>query len=366
MKKTILRIIGCLLNVAIAFGISWLVGQGIPPNAEPTPNTPAHTHEFGEWTEMLVATCTNPGQARRICSCGEFEEKELPALGHAFVDWQQTLSPTCTEPGRESRTCVCGLCEEREVAVLGHDFVDGICSRCREIEPDYIPPCSHSNTQNETKLAETCTSTGVRDVYCKDCGEFLRTETIPKHEHTTYYVATSEATCTSGGIKKQYCSECKQLIDTIETKALGHDYVDAKCSRCGSYDPSVYSLTASMKSKSGEYVVSANNTTTYAKLVWQASSESIALAGGGNDTVYFGAIFTRDGKTKTIGKRMDTFFRPTVYTVSSITMDLTSEYSDFFINGEYTVQFKLGNLYSNKIKFTYNKNNAYWFTVVTT
>lgn len=332
MKKTILCVVGCFLIVAFAFGICWLIGWISQANAEPTPDTPpVHTCEFGEWSEVLAPTCTTPGQARR--------------------------------------TCVCGLCEEHEVASFGHNYVDGICSRCGEADPDYIPPCSHSNTRSETTLAETCTSTGSRDTYCEDCGEFLRTETIPKHEHTTYYVTTSVATCTSGGTKKQYCEECGQLLDTLTTSALGHDHINGICSRCGMNDPSVYALTVSMQSTSKGYYMFTNSVsqTTEAKLIWQSGAGTSNMIA--SSVVYFTATFTRNGSSMTLGdsKSLNGYTSPISNTISTTAMSMSSSYSSFFVNGEYTVQFKFivgGKTYeSNNFAFTYDKNNAYWFTV---
>lgn len=331
MKKTILRIVGCVLIVAIAFGISWLVGWISKPNAEPTPDTPpVHTCEFGEWSEVLATTCTEPGKERRTCECGEFEE--------------------------------------REVAALGHDYVDGICSRCGEADPDYIPPCTHSNTRSETTLAETCTSTGTRDVYCEDCGEFLRTETIPTHAHTNYYVTTSEATCTSGGVKKQYCEECEQLLDTIPTSALGHNYVNGQCSRCDKNDPSVYPLTVTMKSTLGEYAFKNSvGQITYAKVIWLSGAGTSSMIASSD--VYFTATFTRNGSSMTFGSdtSLNGYTAPISNTINGMAMDLVSTYNNFFVNGEYTVQFKFivgrKTYISNKFTFDYNRSYAYWFTV---
>lgn len=391
MKKTILRIVACLLVVAIAFGVCWLISRGLKSNAEPTPDTPlVHTHEFGEWSTVVEPTCTSVGLEIRACGCGEFVERKLPLLDHTFGDWQITIERTCTEVGEMKRTCtcgfyekrmiqatghmfgewstfveptcadngverrqcMCGLCEERGLDALGHNYIDGICNHCGEADPDY---CAHSNTRSEITLAETCTSTGTRDVYCEDCGEFLRTETIPTHAHTTYNVTISEATCTDDGTEKQYCSECNKLLFTFTTIAR-HEYVDGICSRCGRYDPSIYPLTATMKYKVGDYSVQnpLNNRITYAKLVWTGSKFSF------NSSIYFGATFTRsDGKSKTIGETTDTLY----YTVSTVLMDLSSEYSSFFTNGEYTVRFRVGSNWSNPIKFTYNKDYAYYFTI---
>ena len=330
MKKTIIQIICCLLVVALAFGISWLIGKGIPPNADVGPPTQIeHTHSFG--------------------------------------DWQTTKEATCAETGTETRTCECGYFEERELVALGHDYADGKCSRCGEVDPEYVPPCGHSSERKEITLEATCTEPGKAKIYCEECGELLREETVPANGHKFgNWQTTNSATCTTSGTKTRVCENCSEKqYDSIA--ALGHKYVNDQCSRCGKYNPSVYPLTVTMKSKSGEYVVNANNKTTYSKLVWQSNSDTNGMIGS-ND-MYFVASFTRDGKTFTIGDntKLDTSTKPVIVTISSTLMDLNSEYNNYFVNGKYTVQFKFivnGKTYiSNKLEFDYNRNNAYWFTV---
>lgn len=343
MKKTIIQIICCLMVVALAFGISWLIGKGIPPNADAGPPTqiepapeppPAHTHEFGEW--------------------------------------ELDFEPTCTKSGQEKRTCECGYLEERELAALGHDYVDGKCNRCGEADPEYVPPCGHSSERKEITIEATCTEPGEAKFYCEECGELLREETLPANGHKFGdWQITNSATCTTSGTKTRVCQNCsKKQSETIA--ALGHQYVNDQCSQCGKYNPSVYPLTVTMKSKSGEYIVdNSNGQRTYAKLVWQSGSGTSGMIG--SNGMYFVAEFIRgDGQTLTIGDtaKVDTLIKPVVYTVSSVAMDLGDVYNKYFVNNKYTVQFKFivgGKTYrSNKLEFDYNSSHAYWFTVSAT
>jgi len=84
--------------------------------------------------ENVAASCTEAGVKWQKCSCGEWQEVELPALGHVYeqvdgvdvVEW--TSEATCTEPGIGKK--VCTRCQEEllvEVEALGHDLqlVDG-------------------------------------------------------------------------------------------------------------------------------------------------------------------------------------------------------------------------------------------------
>lgn len=215
MKKTIIQIICCLLVVALAFGISWLIGKGIPPNADAGPPTQVeHTHSFG--------------------------------------DWQTTKEATCTEAGTETRTCECGYFEERALAALGHDYVSGKCSRCGGVDPDYVAPCEHKNERKEITLEATCTEPGKVKIYCASCGELLREEIIPAKGHGILSETITAATCTQKGIDRHYCIYCNEKFETYEKSALGHKYVNGTCSRCGATDSTTYRLKVS-SSKRGSY-----------------------------------------------------------------------------------------------------------------
>ena len=58
---------------------------------------------------------------------------------HSFGTGTITTPPTCTEPGVRTFTCSCGETKTEPEPALGHNFVNGICTRCHEPDPDYIP-----------------------------------------------------------------------------------------------------------------------------------------------------------------------------------------------------------------------------------
>lgn len=346
MKKTIIQIICGLLVVALAFGISWLIGKGIPPNADAGPPTQIeHTHSFG--------------------------------------DWQTTKEATCTEAGSETRTCECGYFEERELAALGHDYVDGVCSRCGEVDPEYIPPCGHSSERKETTLEATCTEPGKAKIYCEECGELLREETIPAKGHGILSETITAATCTQNGIDRHYCIYCNEKFETYETSALGHKYVNGTCSRCGAIDSSVYALKVSAcKTYSAGYInyqdPGTGHTVSDCKFVWQTGNGVVSMvdqaykrSGFIYSEFYFKITFTSGSKTLTFGtdSMKDTLTSPVVSNVKTG----NSNVNNFFVNGEhYSVQFQIYNTSFSKkftsaiFEFDYNKNYAYWFTVSAT
>lgn len=81
MKKTI------LLGVALA-GVLALTACGDPvttgtDSAAATEAT-QHSHAFGQWSEEKAAACTQDGQKKRTCACGEEETEVIAALGHQY------------------------------------------------------------------------------------------------------------------------------------------------------------------------------------------------------------------------------------------------------------------------------------------
>ena len=104
--------------------------------------------------------------------------------------------PTCTEQGYTTYTCSCGDSYKSDYKdALGHDYQNGTCTRCGAKDPSVTPP--HTHDYKAAVTAPTCTQAG----------------------YTTY-------TCSCGD---SYKSDYKD--------ALGHDYKNGTCTRCGAKDP---------------------------------------------------------------------------------------------------------------------------------
>ena len=104
-----------------------------------TPESTACVHEWGEYTAIKDATCTEKGIKERQCAkCGETEKEEIAALGHTEVA-DEAIEPTCTATGKTAGKH-CSVCHEvlvaqEEIAALGHTYANEICTRCGEHEP---------------------------------------------------------------------------------------------------------------------------------------------------------------------------------------------------------------------------------------
>ena len=97
---------------------------------------------------------------------------------------------------------------------------------------------------NEVTTEATCKADGVRTYTAKVTFEGkeytdTKTEVIPATSHDTELVGAKDATCTEDGYTgDEVCKICQTVVKQGEViPALGHDYKDGKCSRCGAEEP---------------------------------------------------------------------------------------------------------------------------------
>ena len=97
---------------------------------------------------------------------------------------------------------------------------------------------------NEVTTEATCKADGVRTYTAKVTFEGkeytdTKTEIIPATSHDTELVGAKDATCTEDGYTgDEVCKVCQTVVKQGEViPALGHDYKDGKCSRCGAEEP---------------------------------------------------------------------------------------------------------------------------------
>ena len=124
-----------------------------------------------------------------------FSEKACDHSGKTATDRKDA---SCTASGYEKVYCAdCGeLLSETTFNALGHNYVNGVCTRCGAPDPDY--DFGHTHSYTEKVVAPTCTQNG-------------------------YTVHT--------------CTICGISYNDSETAALGHNYVNGICTRCGAKDP---------------------------------------------------------------------------------------------------------------------------------
>ena len=246
-------------------------------------------HDYGEWTVTTEPTCITTGAEARTCSrCGKTETRTIAPTGHSYV--AKVLDPTCTVKGYTTYTCtVCGGSYiDNYTDALGHDIMhhDGkaatctangwdaydTCSRCDYSTYKEIAALGHDITYSVTKVP-TCTEKGIETGKCSRC-DMTETRDIDALGHDRIHHDGKAATCTEDGWEAyDTCSRCdystyKEIAATGHkhnavvtaptctakgytthtcacgdsykdsyTNALGHNYANGKCTRCGATDP---------------------------------------------------------------------------------------------------------------------------------
>ena len=177
-------------------------------------------HQRDEGTVIKAPTCTEDGSIEYRCLICEAYicTEPLPALGHDTVT-DQAADPTCTENGLTEGSH-CGRCG----AVL--------------IPQETIPALGHAPV-DDTPYPPTCTEEGLEEgSHCGRCGQVLTAVTIPPLGHTEVTLPRVEPTCTEPGqTEGTGCSVCEEvLVAQLPIPALGHDFLEGLCTRCGASD----------------------------------------------------------------------------------------------------------------------------------
>ena len=220
-----------------------------------------------------AATCETEG-VRTYTAKVTFEDKEytdtktetLPATGHQLTAVAE-VPATCETAGVKAHwKCeVCGklfsdaegktetTLEKLAIPATGHAYGEPVWKWTDDFTASATFTCGNDDSHvktvnaavtNEVTTAATCESTGVRTYTAKVTFEGkeytdTKTEVIPATDHDTELVGAKDATCTEDGYTgDEVCKVCGVTVKQGEVlPALGHDYKDGKCSRCGAEEP---------------------------------------------------------------------------------------------------------------------------------
>ena len=220
-----------------------------------------------------AATCEADG-VRTYTAKVTFEGKEytdtktepVPAKGHQLTA-VEAVPATCETAGTSAhwKCDVCGklfsdaegktetTLEKLTIPATGHaygapvwkwndDFTASATFTCGN-DASHVKTVNAAVT-NEVTTAATCEADGVRTYTAKVTFEGkeytdTKTEVIPATSHDTELVGAKDATCTEDGYTgDEVCKVCGVTVKQGEViPALGHDYKDGKCSRCGAEEP---------------------------------------------------------------------------------------------------------------------------------
>ena len=218
------------------------------------------------------AACETTG-VRTYTAKVTFEDKEytssktetIPAKGHTLTAVAE-VPATCETAGTSAhwKCDVCGKlfsdAEGKTVTTLvkltipatGHVYGEPVWKWNDDFTASATFTCandtSHVEKADATVTSEvtegSCEVGGTRTYTAKVTFEGkeytdTKTEVIPATSHDTELVGAKDATCTEDGYTgDEVCKVCGVTVKQGEViPALGHDYKDGKCSRCGAEEP---------------------------------------------------------------------------------------------------------------------------------
>ena len=190
----------------------------------------------------------------------------VPAKGHTLTAVAE-VPATCETAGVKAHW-VCSVCgklfsdvegktettlEKLTIPATGHAYGEPVWKWNDDFTASATFTCANDDSHVETVNATvtnavtteaTCETTGVRTYTAKATFEGkeytdTKTETLPATGHDTELVGAKDATCTEDGYTgDEVCKVCQTVVKQGEViPALGHDYKDGKCSRCGAEEP---------------------------------------------------------------------------------------------------------------------------------
>ena len=214
---------------------------------------PATGHAYGEpvwkWNDDFTAsatfTCGNDtSHVEKVDATVTSEVTE----GSCEVGGTRTYTAKVTFEGKEYTDT-----KTETIAATGHAYGEPVWKWNDDFTASATFTCgndaSHVETVNATITNEvtteaTCKADGVRTYTAKVTFEGkeytdTKTEVIPATSHDTELVGAKDATCTEDGYTgDEVCKVCQTVAKQGEViPALGHDYKDGKCSRCGAEEP---------------------------------------------------------------------------------------------------------------------------------
>ena len=223
-------------------------------------------------SEVTEGSC-EVGGTRTYTAKVTFEGKEytdtktepVPAKGHTLTAVAE-VPATCETAGTSAhwKCDVCGklfsdaegktetTLEKLTIPATGHAYGEPVWKWTDDFKATATFTCANDATHVE-KVDATVTSEvtegscevgGTRTYIAKVTFEGkeytdTKTEPIPATGHDTELVGAKDATCTEDGYTgDEVCKVCQTVVKQGEViPALGHDYKDGKCSRCGAEEP---------------------------------------------------------------------------------------------------------------------------------
>ena len=236
-------------------------GQPDNPN-KPDSNDPNHVHSYDtvtyEWGSAAgfgdFSTCT----AVKACACGDTQRVK------GKVTKKIISRVTCTEKGKIESTAVfddptLDTQIQFENDALGHKWVvkytittsaelksgkkviikaTAACEKCKTKVTETVSGTVLTNGKANRTHGATITVQAkfTKEPFGKGTARKYQVMVPTAHKYTS---CTVNATCTKAGKKYSECVICKGIRNKKTLPALGHNYVNGRCTRCGAQDSGI-------------------------------------------------------------------------------------------------------------------------------
>ena len=242
-----MKSVNTFILTVMALAIAAVVGACVDPEGEianPFYNFDAdeHEHAWGEWVPIKEATCTEEGEAMRVCADDKFHiqkiiiPKDPEAHDYEAAEDADYIAPNCIESGFGFRVCTrCAAEVNGIIPPLGHKYdIYGltaaatctepgrgfqICTRCSANETGVAatPPLGHEFETYEETTAPDCVTRKVETARCIRAGrgcdatdEHILDTDPDAHDWAEEYDAP---TCAAEGCRWQVCTRCDTTGD---------------------------------------------------------------------------------------------------------------------------------------------------------
>ena len=268
--------------------------SGILASIQGTNSPEEHTHNYTEKntdSEYLnhEATCTTKARYYYSCECGkagtrvfmhgekadhDYKNGECTGCGrsdpnadvHKHQYTPTITAPTCINEGYTTYTCNCGDSYiDDKLPKADHDYKNGECTGCGSSDPN---AGAHKHQYTPTITVPTCINEGYTTYTC-NCGDSYIADKLPKADHTITIDDSLSVTCETDGLTEgTHCSVCKTvIIAQTSIPALGHNYVESTCTRCGAVENTKEELEYALSNDGTYYIVTEIGTCTDTNIV---------------------------------------------------------------------------------------------------
>jgi len=214
---------------------------------------PATGHAYGtpvwKWTDDFKATatftCTNDATHVENVTAEVTSAVTTPAA--CETTGVRTYTAKVTFEGKEYTSS-----KTEVIPATGHAYGEPVWKWNDDFTASATFTCGNDASHVKNVTAEVtsavttpaaCEADGVRTYTAKVTFEDkeytdTKTEVIPATSHDTELVGAKDVTCTEDGYTgDEVCKVCGVTVKQGVLPALGHDYKDGKCSRCGAEEP---------------------------------------------------------------------------------------------------------------------------------